>query len=62
VPWKVDRSGRGLTRVPVNIPFHFDYWATVPQTQFDISPDGRRLAFTIQQVLQANIGMLDNIR
>jgi hypothetical protein len=31
-------------------------------TQFDISPDGRHLAFTSQQVLQANIGMLENIQ
>jgi Tol biopolymer transport system component len=62
VLWKVDRSGRDLTRVPVSIPLPFDYWYVVPQTQFDISPDGRRLAFAFQQVLQANIGMLENIQ
>jgi len=62
VLWKVDRSGRDLTRVPVSIPLPFDYWYVVPNTQFDISPDGRRLAFTTQQVLQANIGMLENIQ
>ncbi|MBV8114516.1 MAG: PD40 domain-containing protein [Silvibacterium sp.] len=62
VLWKVDRSGRGLTRVPVNISLPFDYWYAVPMTQFDISPDGRHLAFTFQQVLQANIGMLENIQ
>jgi hypothetical protein len=59
---KVDRSGRDLTRVPVSIPLPFDYWYVVPGTQFDISPDGRHLAFTMQQVLQANIGLLENIR
>jgi Tol biopolymer transport system component len=62
VLWKVDRSGRDLTRVPVSILLPFDYWYVLPSTQFDISPDGRRLAFTIQQVLQANIGLLENIR
>lgn len=62
VLWKVDRNGRDLTRVPVSIPLPYDYWYVVPTTQFDISPDGRRLAFLTQQVLQANIGMLDNIR
>ena len=62
VLWKVDRSGRGLTRVPVSIPLPFDYWYLVPMAQFDISPDGRHLALTTQQVLQANIGMLENIR
>ena len=61
VLWKLDRSGRDLTRIPVSIPLSFDYWYVVPQTQFDISPDGHRLAFTAPQVLQANIGMLDNI-
>jgi Tol biopolymer transport system component len=62
VLWRVDRSGRDLTRIPVNIPLPFDYWYPLPQTEFDISPDGRRLAFTVQQVLQANIGMLDNLQ
>jgi Tol biopolymer transport system component len=60
VLWKVDKNGHDLTRIPVSIPLPFDYWYVVPQTQFDISPDGRRLAFTAQQVLQANIGMLEN--
>ncbi|MBV8673916.1 MAG: PD40 domain-containing protein [Acidobacteriaceae bacterium] len=59
--WRIDRGGRHLTRIPVNIPLPFDYWYPVPQTQFDVSPDGRRIAFTTQQVLQADIGMLENI-
>jgi Tol biopolymer transport system component len=62
VLWKVDRSGRDLTSIPVSIPLPFDYWYVVPAMQFDISPDGRRLAVMVQQVLQANIGMLDNIQ
>ncbi len=62
VLWKVDWSGHGLTRVPVPIPLPFDYWFPFPFTQFDISPTGQHLAFTTQEVLQANIGMLENIR
>jgi serine/threonine protein kinase len=62
VLWRVDRSGGNLTRVPVSIPLPFDYWYVVPQTQFDISPDGRHLALTTQQVLQANIGVLEYIQ
>jgi len=61
VLWKIDRSGRDLTRIPVSIPLPFDYWYVVPMTQFDISPDGRHLALITQQVLQANIGMLENV-
>jgi eukaryotic-like serine/threonine-protein kinase len=59
---KVDWSGHGLTRVPVTIPLPFDYWFDAPFTQSDISPDGRHLVFITQAVLQANIGMLENIR
>jgi hypothetical protein len=62
VLWKVDRSGRDLTRIAVSLPLPFDYWYVVPMIEFDISPDGRRLAFTTQQVLQANIGMIENIQ
>ena len=62
VLWKVDWSGHGLTRVPLSIPLPFEYWFDVPFIQFDISPDGRHLAFNTQEVLQANIGMLENIR
>jgi hypothetical protein len=45
----------------VTVPLAFDYWAAVPSSQFDISPDGRHVAFTNQGGLQANIGMLENI-
>ncbi|HKW25874.1 MAG TPA: protein kinase [Terriglobales bacterium] len=61
VLWKADWSGHSLTRVPLNIPLPFHYWFDAPFTQFDISPDGRHLAFNTQEVLQANIGMLENV-
>jgi eukaryotic-like serine/threonine-protein kinase len=61
VLWKLDWNGQGLARVPVTVPLAFDYWAAVPSSQFDISPDGRHVAFTNQGGLQANIGMLENI-
>jgi hypothetical protein len=61
VLWKVDWSGHGLTRVPLAIPLPFDYWFPFPFTQFDVSPIGQHLAFTTQEVFQANIGMLENI-
>lgn len=41
------------------------YWVDpVQNTQdhFDITPDGRHVAFEAQTVLDANIGMLQNIR
>jgi len=60
--WKVDWSGHGLARVSVTIPVPFEYWYTIPFTDFDISPDGRHVAFVTEQGLQANIGMIENIR
>jgi len=62
VLWKVDWNGQGLTRVPVTLPLSFEYWYTLPFTQFDISPDGRHVAYVSEQALQANIGMIENIR
>jgi WD40-like Beta Propeller Repeat len=62
VLWKVNWHGQGLTRVPVTLPLPVHYWFPTPFTQFDISPDGHHLAFNTQEVLQANIGMLENIR
>jgi len=43
-------------------PLSFEYWYTLPFTQFDISPDGRHVAYVSEQALQANIGMIENIR
>jgi Tol biopolymer transport system component len=62
VLWKLDWSGHGLTRVPVSVPLAHDYWFDQPWIIFDVSPDGHHIAFMTQEVLQANIGMLDNIR
>ena len=62
VLWKVDWNGQGLARVPVTIPLSFEYWYTLPFNDFDISPDGRHVAYLSEQALQANIGMIENIR
>jgi hypothetical protein len=32
------------------------------QSQFDVSPDGLHIAFQTQQVLQENIGIIDNVQ
>jgi dipeptidyl aminopeptidase/acylaminoacyl peptidase len=62
VLWRLDWSGDGLKRVPLSLPVQFEYWFDLPFTFFDVSPDGRHVAFMTQEVLQANIGMLDGIR
>jgi Tol biopolymer transport system component len=62
VLWKLDWSGHGLTQVPLSLPVQFEYWFDSPFTFFDVSPDGRHVAFMTQEVQQANIGMLDDVR
>lgn len=60
--WKIGWHGQGLVRLPLTIPLGFGYDTVFPYAGFDISPDGRHLAFTGEGVQQANIGMLENIR
>jgi len=61
--WKVKWGGSGLSRVPASIPllYNFNYLRAFAANQFDISPDGRRVVFQSQQVLQENIGIIDNL-
>ncbi|HET7840390.1 MAG TPA: protein kinase [Terriglobia bacterium] len=65
VLWKVGWNGQDLTRTSLHIPLIYSYWVLPPrqpQDHFDVSPDGRRVAFNAQGLSQANIGMLENIR
>lgn len=64
VLWRVGWNGQGLTRLST-IRRSYSYWSSLAgdsQNRFDVSPDGRHLAFDTQAVLQANIGMIDNVR
>ncbi len=62
--WEVDWNGQGLTRTPATIPDLYcgNYLHTTIIAQFAASPDGRHLAFQTDQVLEENIGMIENIR
>jgi hypothetical protein len=62
--WKVDLNGQGLLRTTESIPmlYNFNYERTNTYNQFDVSPDGRHLAFQTQRVLEENIGMIENIQ
>ena len=65
VLWKVGWDGRGLERMPPSVPISCSYWedpAQNPQDFFDISPDGKHIAFESQSVVGANIGMITNVR
>jgi eukaryotic-like serine/threonine-protein kinase len=63
--WKVGWNGQILTRLPSTVPLISSYWTQMPrapQEYFDVSPDGRHVAIDAQGVLQANIGLIENVR
>ncbi len=65
VLWKVGWNGQGLTRTSTTIRMIHSYWSQLvrdSQDSFDVSPDGRHVAVNAQGALQANIGMIENVR
>jgi len=61
--WKVKWDGAGLSRVPGTLPllYNVNYFHAAGN-QTDVSSDGRHIVFQTQQVLQENIGLIDNIQ
>ncbi len=62
VLWKVGWDGHALARTPASIPLDFSYWNPAPYTSFDVSPDGLHLAVQMEEVLEAHIGLIENVR
>jgi eukaryotic-like serine/threonine-protein kinase len=63
--WKVGWDGQGLARTSTIIHMINSYWAKPgqdPEDNLNVSPDGRHLAFDLQTVLGANVGMIENVR
>lgn len=62
--WKVRWDGSGLSRVSGTLPLLYNpnYFHSRAQSQFDVSPDGLHIAFQSQQVLQENIGIIENLQ
>ena len=62
---KIGWDGKGLERTSTTIPMIYSYWvdpAKNSQDHFAVSPDGRHVAFDMQTVVGANIGMIGNLR
>lgn len=59
--WKINWNGSGLTRMPGSIPLIYssNYQHSYFFSYFDVSPNGKRVVFPIDQVLTENIGMLE---
>jgi hypothetical protein len=62
--WKVKRDGSRLSRASGTIPllYNVNYLHSLAGSQMDVSPDGRHVVFQSQQVLQENIGIIDNLQ
>ena len=62
--WKVKWDGSGLSRVPGILPLmgNVNYSHMFVGNQIDVSPDGRYIVFQSQQVLQENIGIIENVQ
>ena len=62
--WKVKWDGSGLSRASGTLPLiaNVNYTHAYEGNQIDVSPDGRYIVFQSQQVLQENIGIIDNIQ
>jgi serine/threonine protein kinase/Tol biopolymer transport system component len=60
---RVKWDGSGLSRSSGVIPLLYNpnYSHSLTWNQMDVSPDGRRVVFQSQQVLQENIGIIDNL-
>jgi hypothetical protein len=62
--WRIGWDGQGRART-VTIPLIHSYWNNIEietQNYFDVSPDARHVAFEAQRMLQANIGMIENLQ
>ena len=65
VLWRLASDGQRLRSTSANIRLNYDYWLRhlgQPFNFFDISPDGRRIAIGVQQVYEADIGMIEGLR
>jgi eukaryotic-like serine/threonine-protein kinase len=63
--WRLDSDGQRLGSTSANIRLNYNYWLRhlgQPFNFFDASPDGRRIAIGVQQVYEADIGMIEGLR
>jgi Tol biopolymer transport system component len=62
VLWRLDSDGQHLRRTSTDMKLNYDYIIQQPTNLFDVSPDGRRIAVGVQQVYEADIGMIEGLR
>ena len=61
VLWQLDSEGHRLSSTSASIRLNYNYWLLQPLNFFDASPDGRSIAIEVQQVYEADIGMIQGL-
>ncbi len=61
VVWRVWADGRPGARLPLILSIPYTFRTAQPVPRFDAHPDGRRLVISTHQVLEADIGMIENL-
>jgi Tol biopolymer transport system component len=62
VLWRLGSDGQRLRSIAANIRLNYAYWLGSIFNFFEPSPDGRRIAIGVQQVYEADIGMIEGLR
>jgi dipeptidyl aminopeptidase/acylaminoacyl peptidase len=62
VLWRLGSDGQRLRSTSANTQLNYNYWLRQPYSFFDLSPDGHRIAIGLQQVYEADIGMIEGLR
>ena len=60
--WRIRADGSERRQLPLSIPLGGFAWEPSPSTNFDISPDGRRLVVQAREQSEADIGLIENVR
>jgi serine/threonine protein kinase len=60
--WRVRADGSGREKIPLTISLSVMFYQLFPNSTFDVSPDGRRLAVHAMEQQEADIGMIENVR
>jgi Tol biopolymer transport system component len=62
VLWRVATNGRREVALPEMVMYRRDFDSLISPVRFDVHPDGRRIVSEVFETLEADIGMIENVR
>jgi eukaryotic-like serine/threonine-protein kinase len=60
--WRIRSDGSERKPTSLTIPLGGASWELAPASNFDVSPDGRRIAIQAREQSEADLGMIENVR